>query len=139
MYNQSKLQTGRGGNYLELVISASRSFAALERQAAIDLAVKELAEFFPVVKEAKLEKAALIKEMRATFGVSPGIDAFRPTSTSPWPQCYLAGDWTNTGWPSTMESAARSGHIAVEAISGNKTLVDDLKPKGLMRILSKLY
>jgi zeta-carotene desaturase len=102
--------------------------------------VRELAEFFPRVKEAKLEKAALVKEMRATFGVPPGIDAARPGAVSPWPNLFLAGDWVQTGWPSTMESAARSGHLAAEAVcSANwvpRTFLDaDLKPTGLMRFL----
>lgn len=139
MYNQSLLQ-GRPGNYIELVISTSRSFAALERKAAIDLALKELKEYFPAAREAKVEKAALIKEVRATFGVAPGIDSARPASKSPWPQFFLAGDWTATGWPSTMESAARSGHLAAEAVSfaagdPQQWLEPDLKPQGLMRWL----
>jgi zeta-carotene desaturase len=138
MYNKSRLQPGRKGNYLELVVSASRQFAQLSREQAIAQAVRELAEFFPAVTMAKLEKAALVKEMRATFGVPPGIDAARPTSVSPWPNCFLAGDWTATGWPSTMESAARSGHLAAEAICRSigepRTILDaDLKPRGLMR------
>ena len=140
MYNKSRLQPWRKGkgSYLELVVSASRSFAALERNDAIALAVSELAEFFPAVAAAKLEKAALIKEVRATFGVPPGIDAARPSAVSPWPNCFLAGDWTATGWPSTMESAARSGHLAAEAIcnaTGDpRSFLDaDLKPTGLMR------
>jgi zeta-carotene desaturase len=92
-----------------------------------------------LVKEAKLEKAALVKEVRATFGVPPGIDAARPTATSPWPNCFLAGDWTATGWPSTMESAARSGHLAAEAVCVSlgepRSFLDaDLKPTGLMRL-----
>jgi len=61
MYNQSKLQTGRGGHYIELVVSATRAFAALPREAAIQQARSELAEFFPRVNEAKLEKVALVK------------------------------------------------------------------------------
>ena len=97
------------GSYMELVVSASRAFAALSREAGdCASAVSELAEFFPARATAKLEKAALVKEMRATFGVPPGIDAARPQRLSPWPNCFLAGDWTATGWPSTMESAARS-------------------------------
>jgi zeta-carotene desaturase len=140
MYNQSRLQTGRGGHYVELVISATRAFAALKREEAIALALRELAEFFPRVKEAKLEKVALVKEIRATFGVPPGIDAARPTAVSPWPNGYLAGDWTATGWPSTMESAARSGHLAAEAVCSrmgeSRTYLDaDLKPQGVMRLL----
>jgi zeta-carotene desaturase len=137
MYNQSKLQ-GRGGHYIELVVSATRTFAALPREAAIRQALNELAEFFPRVKEAKLEKAALVKEVRATFGVPPGIDSARPSAVSPWPNLFLAGDWVQTGWPSTMESGARSGHLAAEALCtaiGNpqRILEPDLKPKGLMR------
>jgi zeta-carotene desaturase len=142
LYNKSRIQPWRktNGSYVELVVSASRAFAALERKDAIALAVGELAEFFPTAAEAKLEKAALVKEMRATFGVPPGIDAVRPASKSPWPNCFLAGDWTATGWPSTMESAARSGHLAAEAIckiigEPKAILNPDLKPKGLMRVI----
>jgi zeta-carotene desaturase len=142
MYNKSRLQPGRAGkgSYVELVVSASPRFAALPRAQAIAQAVSELAEFFPAAASAKLEKAVLVKEMRATFGVPPGIDAARPTAISPWPQCFLAGDWTATGWPSTMESAARSGHLAAEALcrsigEARSIRNPDLKPRGLMRLL----
>jgi zeta-carotene desaturase len=143
MYNQSLLQ-GRGtgeGQYIELVVSATRAFAALSREAAIAQALKELAEFFPLVKEAKLLKVALIKEVRATFGVPPGIDGARPGAVSPWPDLFLAGDWVQTGWPSTMESAARSGHLAAEALASQAGIPlscfePDLKPTGLMRLLA---
>jgi len=139
MYNQSKLQ-GRGGNYIELVVSATRTFAALPREAAIRQALTELAEFFPRVNDAKLEKVTLIKEVRATFGVPPGIDAARPGPASSWPQLFLAGDWTATGWPATMESAVRSGHLAADALGVSAELPlqcfePDLQPRGLMRLL----
>ena len=140
MYNQSRLQTGRGGHYIELVVSATRAFAALKREEAIELALGELAEFFPRVKEAKLEKVALVKEVRATFGVPPGIDSARPPAAAPWPSLFLAGDWVATGWPSTMESGARSGHLAADALSmrvgkPQRFLCADLKPKGIMRFV----
>jgi zeta-carotene desaturase len=140
MYNQSKLQ-GRGGHYIELVVSATRAFAALERKDAIAMALRELAEFFPRVKEAKLEKVALVKEVRATFGVPPGIDSARPAAASSWPNLFLAGDWVQTGWPSTMESAARSGHLAAEALGMSaenplRCFDLDLQPQGLMRWIS---
>jgi squalene-associated FAD-dependent desaturase len=140
LYNQSRLQK-RPGNYIELVVSATRSFAALPRDEAIALALRELAEFFPVVKEARVEKVALVKEVRATFGVPPGIDRWRPDAESPWPNLFLAGDWVQTGWPSTMESGVRSGHLAAEAVcaaSGvpGSFLLPDLQPRGLMRWLS---
>jgi len=144
MYNKSRLQPWRQtkGSYVELVVSVPEHFASLSREEAIDLAVTELKEFFPAVAEAKLEKAALVKEVRATFTVPPGIDASRPESVSPWPNCVLAGDWIQTGWPSTMESAARSGHLAAEVVCAavgwqGKFLVTDLEPRGLMRSLSR--
>ncbi len=142
LYNKGRLQPWRNqkGSYVELVQSASRHFASLPRDQALAQALGELAEFFPSVKSAKLEKAALVKEVRATFGVPPGIDGARPQVESPWPNLFLAGDWIQTGWPSTMESAARSGHLAAEALARARgeslhALEDDLKPAGLMRFI----
>jgi len=141
MYHKSRWQPVRDSkaSYIELVVSASREFAALSREEALKRATTQLAEFFPQARQAKLVKSALIKEMRATFGVPPGIDAARPSAASPWPNCFLAGDWVATGWPSTMESAARSGHLAAQALCHSlgdprSLLVPDLQPKGLMRL-----
>jgi zeta-carotene desaturase len=143
MYHKSRWQPSRDrkASYIELVISVSREFAALSREQALSRAISQLAEFFPSVKEAKIIKSALIKEVRATFGVQPGVDTIRPTADSPWPNCFLAGDWTATGWPSTMESAARSGHLAAEALclslgEPRSILLPDLPPTGLMKFLS---
>jgi zeta-carotene desaturase len=145
MYHKSRWQPQRdpSASYLELVISANREFAALPREEAISRATTQLAEFFPRIKEATLLKSALIKEVRATFGVPPGVDTHRPSAVSPWPNCFLAGDWTATGWPSTMESAARSGYLAAEALCQSQGdarpfLVPDLRPTGLMRFFPKL-
>jgi zeta-carotene desaturase len=142
MYNKGRIQPWRGGkgSYLELVVSASRTFAELPSEQAIAQAVRELGEFFPLVRSARLEKAVRVREVHATFGVPPGIDASRPASVSPWPGCFLAGDWTATQWPSTMESAARSGHLAAEAIcrgvgEARSFLDPDMEPRGLMRLM----
>ena len=144
MYNKSVLHKDlrRGdGSYLELVISASKALVSMKRQEVIDLAVRELEMFFPAVKQATLVKAAVTKEVRATYSIRPLLDLARPGARSPWPGIYLAGDWTATGWPSTMESAARSGYIAAEVIAmdsgeGRKFAVPDLPPTGLMRLFS---
>lgn len=143
MYNKSLLQPdhrGDGaGSYLELVVSASKSLVGMQRQEVIDLALRELANYFPAVRDARLLKAAVIKEVRATFSVVPGIDAHRPGPSTQWPGLFLAGDWTNTEWPSTMEGAVRSGYLAAEAITAaagrpRKFLRPDLPSKGLMRL-----
>ena len=144
MYHKSRWQPVRDreqGSYLELVVSASREFAKKSREEALNQAKAELEEFFPEARHAKLLKSALIKEVRATFGVPPGVDRLRPGAASPWPQCFLAGDWVTTGWPSTMESAARSGFLAAEALcrtlgDARSFLIPDLPPKGLMRLLA---
>ncbi len=74
MFNKSE------GRYIQVVVSASRSLARNAAQEIIDLAVRELAEFFPRVKEARLEKAQVIKEVRATFSARPGLEPLRPVS-----------------------------------------------------------
>ncbi len=111
MFNKSE------GRYLQLVVSASRQLATAGRAEIIDLAVKELGEFFPAVREARLEKAHVIKEMRATFSAAPGTEALRPPPETDRPDLFLAGDWTNSGWPATMEGAVRSGYLAAEAVA----------------------
>jgi len=118
--------------YIELVISASKSLIAKPRQEIIDLALAELREFFPLAKDAKLIKATVIKELNATFSPVPGIDQHRPPQTTPWPRILIAGDWTATGWPATMEGAVRSGYLAAEQITKKKFVVADLPAKGML-------
>jgi zeta-carotene desaturase len=105
------------GRYVQLVVSASRSLTPMARNDIVALAVRELAEFFPAVANAKLEKAQVIKEVRATFSAKPDLEALRPPSATPLSNLFLAGDWTRSGWPATMEGAVRSGYIAAEAIT----------------------
>ena len=141
MYHKSRWQPARNAkaSYVELVVSASREFAALSREAALERARTQLAEFFPEVSRARLVKSALIKEMRATFLVPPGVPAVHVGPESPWPNCFLAGDWTDTDWAATMESACRSGYRAAEAACRNQgdprtILAPDLPPSGFMKM-----
>jgi squalene-associated FAD-dependent desaturase len=139
MFHKSKIlatrrDSGQSGSYVELVVSASKTLVDKPRGEIIELAVRELGEFFPIVREAKVTKATVIKEVHATFSPTPESDAFRPPNSSPWPRLFLAGDWTATGWPSTMEGAVRSGYGAAEALSGRKFLVPDLPAQGLVRL-----
>jgi zeta-carotene desaturase len=106
-----------GGRYLQLVVSASRSLEKMPRGEVIELALRELAEFFPSVASAKLEKAHVVKEVRATFSAKPGLEAHRPVNETKIPNLFLAGDWTRSGWPATMEGAVRSGYLAAEAVT----------------------
>jgi squalene-associated FAD-dependent desaturase len=138
MFNKSRIRRDElgvseaPGQYLELVISAS--FAELHQ-------ARELARFFPAVRKATILKSAVLKEARATFSVTPGLDPFRPAADVGG-GLYLAGDWTRTGWPSTMEGAVRSGRLTAEAILGEDTkagrfLTPDLPAQGLMNFLRR--
>jgi squalene-associated FAD-dependent desaturase len=143
MFHKSKLQkrdSNGQGSYVELVVSASNSLVEKERQEIVDLAVSELREFFPGARSAQLVKSAVVKEVHATYSPRPGIDLLRPHPETAWPRVFLAGDWTATGWPATMEGAVRSGYLAAQALArvagqGEATfLVPDLAPSGLMRL-----
>jgi zeta-carotene desaturase len=105
------------GRYVQLVVSASRSLTEMPRADVIALALRELAEFFPAARAAKLEKAHVVKEIRATFSARPGLEAHRPTNRTEVPNLFLAGDWTKSGWPATMEGAVRSGYLAAQAVT----------------------
>jgi squalene-associated FAD-dependent desaturase len=105
------------GRYLQLVVSASRSLSSMPRGDVIALAQRELAEFFPAAQDARLERAHVVKEMRATFSALPGLERLRPGPLTSSENLFLAGDWTRSGWPATMEGAVRSGYIAAEAVT----------------------
>ena len=130
------------GSYVELVVSSSKTLVDKSKAEIIDLALKELREFFPRARDANLLKSTVIKEVHATYSPRPGVDAFRPPAETPWPRVLLAGDWTATGWPATMEGAVRSGYIAAERIAhvsgmkDDKFLVADLPSTGFMRMFA---
>jgi squalene-associated FAD-dependent desaturase len=125
------------GQYLQLVISASYDLLQKPRQEIIDLCLKEVQQALPVAREAKLLKATVIKEAAATFSPQPGVDRWRPKQETRIRGMFLAGDWTDTGWPATMEGAVRSGYLAAEAVlrsagTPRKFVQPDLPPDGLV-------
>ena len=128
------------GSYLELVVSASKTLVDKSKQEITELALAELREFFPGARQAKLVKSTVIKEVHATYSPEPGVDVFRPHAQTIWPRVFLAGDWTATGWPATMEGAVRSGYAAAEAVArvagvhDTAFLVANLAPTGFMRL-----
>jgi squalene-associated FAD-dependent desaturase len=128
------------GSYLELVVSSSKSLVEKSKAEIIDLALQELREFFPEARNAKLLKSTVIKEVHATYSPRPGVDQHRPQPETVWPRVFLAGDWTATGWPATMEGAVRSGYIAAQCVAraaGTRNaafLVPDLPAAGFMRL-----
>ena len=143
MFHKSRLIEARsdgGGSYMELVVSSSKTLIEKSKTEIVELALRELGEFFPAARNATLVKSTVIKEVNATYSPRPGIDAFRPEPQTAWPRVFLSGDWTATGWPATMEGAVRSGYLAAEAVAkaaGRATtpfLIPDLAPRGFMRL-----
>lgn len=112
--------------YVGLVVSASRKLLPLERNEIIGMALGDLRELFPKINEARLLRSVVIKEPFATFSCRAGCDQIRPDQRTPLENFWVAGDWTKTGWPGTMESAVRSGYRCAELI---------LKEEGIRRII----
>lgn len=151
MFHKSRLQPMRArsengsgtGSYIELVVSSSKTLIEKSRTEIVELALNEVREFFPVARGANLLKSTVIKEVNATYSPRPGIDAHRPTPTTPWARVFLAGDWTATGWPATMEGAVRSGYLAAEALADaaglkhRRFLSPDMPASGIMRLFVK--
>jgi squalene-associated FAD-dependent desaturase len=150
IFNKTALYAGANGaspardksQYLQLVISASYDLLQKPRQEIIDLCLKEVRHALPAARDANLLKATVIKEAAATFSPQPGVDRWRPIQRTSIGGLFLAGDWTATGWPATMEGAVRSGYLAAEAVlrlagTPQKFLQPDLKPDGLAGLWAK--
>jgi zeta-carotene desaturase len=103
--------------YVLAVVSASRSLLEKSKAQIVELAASELREFFPEAGNAKVVRSHVVKETRATYSAVPGLESQRPAAETVYPNVFLAGDWTNTGWPATMEGAVRSGYRAAEAVA----------------------
>jgi len=139
---RAKKGNAEKGQYLQLVISASYDLVPRSRAEIIELCRHELADVLPATCEANVLKATVIKEVNATFSPEPGVDRWRPAQTTPVSNLFLSGDWTQTGWPSTMEGAVRSGYLAAEAALahfGQPTalLQPDLPAEGLCKFWAR--
>jgi squalene-associated FAD-dependent desaturase len=109
------------GQYICISISAAWEYIDQTREELAQQFIAEMAEAFPRARLARVKRSIVVKQRHATFRCQPGANELRPSSQTPIANLFLAGEWTNTGWPSTMESAVRSGYNAAQAITGNKT------------------
>jgi squalene-associated FAD-dependent desaturase len=100
------------GQYLAISLSAADSFVDVPAARLRERFVPALAELFPAAREAQVTEFFVTRERRATFRQAPGSGALRPKPGTRIPGLVLAGAWTDTGWPDTMESAVRSGLAA---------------------------
>jgi squalene-associated FAD-dependent desaturase len=102
--------------HCQVVISASRGLLG-DRAGLLETVLAELRDVFPAARTARLVDAKVVTDHTAVLSVRPGVEAARPATITPAANIMLAGDWTATGWPSTMEGAVRSGRIAAAAVA----------------------
>jgi len=105
-----------GSYYYQVIVSASHALQGRPQDEVLADVARELQEVWPAARTAKLRHARVVTEHRAVFSPAPGSDDCRPAQQSPVANLQLAGDWTRTGWPATMEGAVRSGYLAAQNI-----------------------
>ena len=115
IFNRSKV-TGSPGHAYSLVLSGAHKHIQTSKDRLLEIALHDLEQLFPATRDARLLHSLIIKERFATFSPGVGIDAVRPAAKSPIRGLYLAGDWTATGLPATIEGAVKSGHQAAQLI-----------------------
>ncbi len=135
----------QAGRALHGVISAAESYADQDREELLKEFEAQIRAYFPEAAEARLDRGVIVIEKRATFSPLPGIERHRPMQTpirGGLQRLYLAGDYTQTGWPATMEGAVRSGYLAAEgvmrALTGRsrRFVVNDLPAQWPARVMN---
>lgn len=137
----NKSEPGEQVQRWHAVISAADDWMHLEEHQIAHRVLVDIHACIPESRSARLVNARPVKEKRATFADTPDIEPLRPDALGPAGASglILAGDYTNTGWPATMEGAARSGYTAAASILGARAglaLVPELKPSFMVRALS---
>ncbi|MBV9006147.1 MAG: FAD-dependent oxidoreductase, partial [Solirubrobacterales bacterium] len=115
------------GQYLVVSLSAAEAELDMSGDDLRDRFLPALADLLPAAREARVETFFVTREHAATFRAAPGARARRPGPRTAIPGLALAGAWTDTGWPATMEGAVRSGHAAAREVL--PTLVRELEPR----------
>ena len=126
------------GSQIHGVISAARAWVGRDKDEMLCEFESHVRRVLPGAADAKLLRGVVVIEKRATYSPLPGVDRLRPSQSpdsSGIQNLFLAGDYTQTGWPATMEGAVRSGYLAAQAIMGKSFLVPDLPIQWPARIL----
>jgi len=142
LFNKQQDGEGDGTQHIHAVISGAASWMELSEQEITARVLEDIRWAFPAARGVEPVSVRSVKEKRATFAVVPGFERIRPSAAATGMDrdggvrnLYLAGDWTRTGWPATMEGAVRSGYLAAGAVLGAPLLVPDLAPAPLARML----
>jgi squalene-associated FAD-dependent desaturase len=117
VFNKSRIQGLPGpGQYLCVSISGAWEHAPMTKDALRAIFLPELERLFPKAASATVQQFIVVKQLAATFRCTPGAQVHRLPQRTPVDNFVLAGDWTQTGWPATMESAVRSGFLATAEV-----------------------
>lgn len=115
LFNKSRI-FGSCENYVSLVLSGAHQHIGRPKEELVEVAWRELGILLPAAGAAKLLHSLVLKERFATFSPCVGVEALRPPALTPIRGLYLAGDWTATGLPATIEGAVQSGYAAAQEI-----------------------
>jgi len=117
---------GRQGapQYLSFILSAAERGVARTNTELVAMAEAALRRFYPRMRAARVVRSLVRREPEATFSCVPAHEALRPGPVTPIAGLYLAGDWTNTGLPATIEGAVASGYAAARALAARPARVD---------------
>jgi squalene-associated FAD-dependent desaturase len=117
VFNRTRIAGLPGpGQYLTVSLSGAWDFWPMTKEELREKFIPELSRLLPAARDANVDRFIVIKEQRATFRTPPDAPPNRLPATTPLPNLVLAGDWTDTGWPATMEGAVRSGNTATQAV-----------------------
>ena len=121
VFNKTLIQglDGSPGQYLCISLSGAWRYVDMPKEELRTLFTREMEALFPKAKGATIEKLLIVKQPQATFRSVPGASRYRPSQETPLQNLFLAGEWTDTGWPSTMEGAVRSGVFAAKAVASD--------------------
>ncbi|MGH7557278.1 MAG: hydroxysqualene dehydroxylase HpnE [Gemmatimonadota bacterium] len=126
IFDRSRLLGEEAGGWcVGVSLSAADDLLETSKEHLAQLCDDALREICPGRGRARLVRSTVVKEPRATFRAGPGAMNRRPGPATAIPGLFLAGDWTDTGWPATMEGAVRSGERAVAlAFAGRRSEAD---------------
>ena len=123
VFDRTAISGVERGQYLAVSLSAAQDWIDEPTAKLREVFLPELARLFPAAGSAEVTRFFVTRERRATFRQAPGSGRLRPAARTRIPGCVLAGAWTATGWPDTMEGAVRSGNEAARAVRAHLTNV----------------
>jgi uncharacterized protein with NAD-binding domain and iron-sulfur cluster len=116
VFDRTRSSGLESGQYLAVSLSAAEREMELSTDELRSSYLPALAELFPAARDARVQRFLVTRERAATFRAAPGVGAQRPAADTTLHGLALAGAFTDTGWPATMEGAVRSGYAAAEQV-----------------------